>query len=245
MSIVEETVPDFLLRKNWVNGMPPASKTDKPLVYSFTILNTYAEICPHQMAHRYVWKTLPFVETDAMRWGNQVHTAMELRIGGKKPLPVDMQKWERFAVPFDAYRITPEMKLGVTRDGKPCDFFDSNVWFRGKIDVPIVNGEAAAIFDHKTGSSKYERSFELETGALLLKAKYPQIKTAKGHYIWLAEDRLGQPYDLSDFHATWLRMRYLAEQIEADKARGQFEKRKSGLCGFCDVRTCEHNRKPA
>jgi hypothetical protein len=233
--IVTEGIPPFLDRR---------PKTEKPTVYSFTMLNTYAEICPHQMAHRYVWKTLPFVETDAMRWGTKVHEAMELRIGGRKPLPPEMNKWEKFAAPFDGYKIETEMKLGMTHDGKACDFFAPEVWFRGKIDVPVVNGTSAAIFDHKTGSSKYERAFELETNALLLKARFPALQTVKGYYIWLAEDRLGPPHNLSDFTGTWKRVNEIVANIEHDCRANEFVKRKSGLCGHCDVRSCEHNRKP-
>ena len=79
----------------------------------------------------------------------------------------------------------------------------------------------------------------------MLKAKYPQIQTVKGHYTWLKENRVGQLYDLSDFHATWIEINRIIDKIEADRQSGEFEKRKSGLCGWCDVKDCEHNSKHA
>jgi hypothetical protein len=209
----------------------------KPLVYSYTLLNNYANVCPHQTYRRYVKKDQPFVETEAMKWGNAVHTALEYRLGGK-PLPPDMQQWEPIVAAFDGRGATAEQKLGMTRGCAPCDFFENLVFFRGKIDVTIINGTTALIADYKTGSSTYESSFELETNALLLHAKHPHLARIVGFYIWLKEGRVGQQYDLSDTNGTWAKVSRLVAQFEADTA---WEKRKSGLCGYCSVEDCENH----
>ena len=195
------------------------------------------------MYRRYVKRDLPYVETPEMKWGNDCHSAFEHRLGSKVPLPVNMQQWESFAAPFDGRNVAVEQKLGITSKGQMTGYWDNDCWFRGKVDVAIRSGDKAFINDWKTGGSKYEDPFELEVGALLLKAKYPELTVVKGHYTWLKENRIGQPYDLSDFGATWREMNRLIAKIEADRALGEFEKRRSGLCGWCDVRDCEHNSK--
>lgn len=227
---MHEPIPQFLDRTK--------------LVLTYTNLNCYAEVCPHQFYRRYILKDLPFEETDAMRWGTAVHLAMEKRVRAGAPLPVEMQKWESLVAPLAERQAVVELKLGIRQDGSWCDFWAKDVWVRGKIDVVLMPpGPIAAIFDHKTGGSKFERPFELAIGALMLRAKYPHLTTIKGRYIWLKEDRIGGEHDLSDTEATMTEVKAIASQIEHNRSTGVFAKTPSGLCGFCDVMDCQYNRK--
>ena len=219
-------------------------RASKPLIYTYTMLSAYHN-CGHAMYRRYIKRDIPYVETPEMKRGNDVHTAFEHRVGSHKPLPEAMAPWERFASALDGRGANVELKLAVTKEGLTTGYWDADCWFRGKIDVTIRQSDRAYIRDWKTGGSKYEDPFELETNALLLKARYPELQNVKGDYVWLKEDRIGQSYDLSGFAATWKEINRLVALIEADRESGGFEKRRSGLCGWCDVRDCENNRKPA
>lgn len=226
---------------NYDPGPVPSMFDRTRLVGTYTILKTYQN-CPHQMFHRYIAKDLgPFVETPEIAWGNQVHKAFEERVKGKKPLPVGMQKWENFAAPFDAMpRLHTELQLGITADGKTCDYWAKDVWFRGKVDVAAMASIKAYIVDWKTGGSRYEDRLELDVGALLLAAKFPDLRRMYGHYIWLKENRAGEMYDLSDTSATLAKVRHFMGEIDLDRKRGDFEKRPSVLCGWCPVKSCEY-----
>jgi len=233
-------------------GPLPAILDRTRLVYSYSNLNCYENVCPYQFYERYIKKTVPFVETEAMRYGTKVHEAMEHRIAHKKPLHPDFAQWEPFAEPFDKIRESPatgkslscELKLGITVEGKPCDFFDNTkVWLRGKLDVVMINGDRAYMNDWKSGSSKYEDRFELDVGALMLHAANPHLTKIKGTYTWLKENRLGEMYDLSDTRHAWTKVTGIVKKIERDRQTGQFEKREGPLCQFCDVKSCEHNKK--
>lgn len=231
MTSIDTTLPRFLDRNK-----------DKPLVGSYTILNTYKN-CPHQMMRRYIAKDLgPFVETPKIKWGNAVHSAFEMRVGGGKPLPLDMNQWEAFAQPFDGQPVQVEQKIGITAERKPTGYFDANCWFRGKIDVAMIKGDTAYLPDWKTGSSKYESPFELETNAVLLQAKHPHLKKIAGCYVWLKENRVGQLYDLSHTAHTFAEMQRLMAEIAECRRTGDWEKRQSGLCGWCPVKDCENWR---
>lgn len=221
-----------------LNDIPPFLDRRK-LVYTFTILNQYRN-CPHAMFRRYLKKDIPYVQSPEAKWGDEVHQAFEHRIGSGRPLPTTMQQWEQFARPFDGRSTNVEYKLGITKEGRSTGYWDSDCWFRGKIDVSILAGSKAFINDFKTGGSKYEDPFELEVGAILLKAKFPEIEVVKGHYSWLKENRAGQLYDLSRFRATWDEINRLVAKIETDRQSGEFAKNKSGLCGYCDVADCEN-----
>lgn len=203
------------------------------------MLSAYGN-CPHQAYRRYLKKDQKYVETPEMAWGNKVHSAFEYRVSGGKPLPVDMQQWENFAKPFDGKAAAVEQKLGISANGHSVGFWDGSVWFRGKADLAIVKGETAFVNDWKTGNSKYEDPFELETNAVLLHAKFPHLKKIVGTYTWLRENRVSQLYDLSDTAQTWNTICRLMGEILAKRDTGEFEKKKSGLCGWCSVDDCEN-----
>lgn len=210
----------------------------KPLVWSFTLLKTYRDICPYQAYRRYVKKDIPFVPTEAMEYGNDVHSAMEMRVGGNKPLPDGMQQYEPIAAAFDGRNAVVEQKLGVTVAGKSCDFFASDVWGRGKLDLTLVQDETAYLADYKTGNPR-EDPFELEVQAVLLHAKHPQLTKIIGQYYWLKENRIGPPHDLSNTNKTWTEICRLMTSILNET---EWEKRRNPLCGYCNVYDCEYNR---
>ena len=210
------------------------------MIGTFTMLSSFLN-CEHAMYRRYIKRDLgPYVQSKEAKWGDDIHVAMQRRIGSKTPLPDTMRQWECFAVPFDGKIPLVEQQLAITRQGKATGYWDKDAWFRGKADCVIVEGERAYFLDWKSGKSNYEDPFELETGALLLRAKRPQIKTVVGSYAWLKENRIGTLYDLSDFDGTWNRIKELMGQIEAKKPE-EFVKHKSGLCGWCSVKDCENH----
>lgn len=220
----------------------PAFLDRRTLIYTFTILNQYRN-CGHAMFRRYVKRDIPYVQSEAAKHGDEGHQAMERRIGSRQALPEKFAYCEPFASAFDGRNALVELKLAMTREGRTTGFWDKDCHFRGKADCAVIGGTKAYIRDWKFGSSKYEDPFELETNALLLKIKYPELEVIRGDYCYLKENRIGQSYDLSRFQATWNEILRLVNLIEADRRSGAFEKRRSGLCGWCDVKDCEHNRK--
>lgn len=220
-------------------------QTNVKFVWTYSNLHCYDSVCPHQFYRRYLAKDLgPFVETDAIKEGNRGHDAFEKRVGGGKVLPDDMRQWEHFATPFDSLpAVKVELKLGITADGKTCDFFADNVAGRGKADVVVMNEASAALVDWKFGgNSKYEYPLELQMHALMLKVKYPHLNMIVGQYVWLKENRSSQIYDLSDFNSTWAHVNNIVEAIQDDLADGEFEKRRGPLCDHCNVTDCEFQK---
>lgn len=221
----------------------------RPLVWSYSLLHCFRDICPHQGQARYIDKTIKFVETPEIKWGNDVHAAFEQRVGGGKPLPLNMQQWEGFASPFDGWTgIMTEQWFYIDDQGRPCDRFAKNKFGHGKLDLAIVATTPepynAYILDWKTGSSKYEDPFELEVGAVLLHARYPALRKIVGSYAWLKENRLSKPYDLSNTAATWREICRVMKEILAYRTSGSFPKKQSGLCGWCQRYDCDKNNNP-
>ena len=228
-------------------GPIPPFLDRRPLVGTYTMLSCFENICQYQAYRRYVVRDIKFVPTPASEYGNEVHTAFEHRIGGGKPLPEKMQQWEPLAQPFDGRGAQVELKIGLTKDGVPCGYFDNNVvrW-RVKVDTLVLNPDKtfAYLCDWKTGNSKYEDPFELAIGAMHVHALYPSLQKIAGQYAWLRDNRLGQSHDLTDTNATWQKASAILGKMEAAKASGEWPKRQSPLCAHCDVLDCENNKRP-
>lgn len=216
----------------------------RPIVWSYSLLHAFDDVCPHQAEARYITKTIKFVETEQIKWGNAVHTAFEHRVGGGKPLPLDMQQWEKYAAPFDGRGARTEAWFQIDTEGKACERNAPNKFGHGKIDLHLINGETCYIGDWKTGNSKYEDPFELEIGALFLKAKYPQLKKIVGQFFWLKEDRAGTMHDLSDVGKTWNKVCSIMQTIYNYRKIAEYPKKQSPLCGWCQRWDCENNTNP-
>lgn len=228
--MIDTSIPTFLDRR--------------PIIWSYSLLHCFDDICAHQGEARYISKTIKFVETPEIKYGNAVHTAFEHRVGGGRPLPLEMQKWEVFARPFDNRGAKTEAWYGITSAGKTCESRSPDVWGRGKIDVTLINDVTGYIGDWKTGGSKYEDPFELEIGALFLKAKHPQLQKIVGQFFWLKEDRAGVMHDLSHFQKTWDKVCRIMATIENYRKINEFPKRKTPLCGWCQRWDCDQNTNP-
>lgn len=213
----------------------------KPFVFTYTNINTYL-ICPHQMYRRYVKKDLEFKMTPEMEFGNEVHSAFEYRLGGK-PLPVHMQQWEPFAAALDGLNAKAEVKLGITAEGRPTGFFDSDVWLRGKADVIVIAESAAFLPDWKSGKAR-EEPLELAVNAMLVHAHNPHLTSISGAYVWLKENRMGTKHDVSNTNTTWAKVNGHINEIKQSMQSGEWEKKRTPLCAWCDVADCENNSNP-
>lgn len=215
-------------------------------VGTYTFYNNF-ENCPYKAYRVYVVKDIPRVETPEMKWGNDVHSGLEHRIKDGAPLPEKMVMCEPVAAQLAAlqheYGGLVEGKLAIDAHGWPVGFWDDHVWFRGKLDCAVFSAQLAAwIVDWKTGKPR-EEPFELETGALLLKAHNPKLEVIVGEYFWLQTGKQGMRYTLTNFAQTYGKLQTLRNEMEGYAASGVWPKRKNPLCGWCDVLDCEYNKK--
>jgi hypothetical protein len=196
------------------------------------------------MWHSYIARDVEREESNALRWGNYVHEALEKHINGSEALPDNLQHYRHLYTFPAGYDVEAELMLGMREDGSPCTFFADDVWLRGKIDVvvtPELRPTYAILIDHKTGKSKREDPYELELHAALLKAHRPQLTSIKGWYNWLHYNKMGMVHDLSDTAAVLDGIRWTRQAIEHAFSLGAeaFPPRQSGLCPYCPVKACE------
>lgn len=220
----------------------------KPLIFSWSFLESY-DICPHKCYHQYVLKDTPWVETEQNKWGNEVHSELE-RCARLKYLPEG-----RFAVlSYIACaflsatgELRPEVKLGIDRELKACDFYDNdNVWIRGNnADLIIDYGDWALVWDYKTGKKKHSKQLALT--ALMVFAKFPRLQKLICSYIWVQDKATNlkpekEIYTRDQIPELWERFLPLLKEIEYCYEKDIWYKRQNGLCkNWCSVVGCEYN----
>lgn len=213
--------------------------------WSFSRIKAF-DTCPKQFYHTYILKEFPYEETEAMRYGTEFHKAAEEFIRDAKPVP------ERFAFAAPALQALAdkpgdkhcEMKFGLTRDLKLCDFFDKRVWFRGVVDLAIVDGETCTIVDYKTGkSSRYAEKGQLELMALAIFKWFPKVtKIRAGLLFVIPGEMVKDTYTIDREGEMWAK--WFAEYAKMEKAAetGVWNPKPSGLCRkHCKVVACPHN----
>lgn len=211
-------------------------------VASYTFLRDWHN-CPYKAFRKSIKKDLPkFVHTKESKWGDDVHKAFEVRIKHGTAWPQGMEKYEAIAGPLAGLGARAEAMLGIRADGGVCDFFDGAVYLRGKLDCSYLRGDTGIVFDWKTGKRREDED-ELKIYAVLLKAMYPTLQKITAHFVWLQDNEVGKPHDVSDTEKTLAEVRSTMNTVQNCIEIEDFPKRPNPLCGWCDVMDCEFNRK--
>jgi hypothetical protein len=203
--------------------------------WSFSSMNTYYT-CPKQYQLTYVKKVIPYQETEATKWGSEVHLALENYIGSgialeEKFLP--FKKWGDKVLSLPGEKFM-EQKMALTRNLDPTDFEADNAWCRGIIDVLVVDGKRAACYDWKTGKVRPD-SDQLKLFAGYVFQHYPDVEVVKTAYVWLKFDQTTvETYRREDLPAIWEHFIAKAAKLEASYEKDKWIPKPSGLCrGWC------------
>ena len=215
--------------------------------WSFSRIKAF-EQCPKQFYHEKVLKQYPFIQTDAMIYGNEFHKACENYINKSEPLP------ERFMYIKDVLdKLNQrkgvkvcEQRLGVTANLEPCRFGARNVWFRGIVDLAILDEDSGIgwIIDYKTGkSAKYADKGQLELMALAVFAHYPKIENIRAGLLFVVANKLvKETYEVADRANLWEKWASNYATMEKAFKADVWNPRPSGLCKrHCPVTECAHN----
>jgi hypothetical protein len=185
-------------------------------------------------------------ETEAMLYGTLFHEAAENFVKNDTPIPKKFEYAEEVLISLKNKpgRKLCEYRLGLTENLEPCDFSDSNVWFRGIADLIILDDATAWVVDYKTGrSAKYADKGQLELMALATFKHFPEVeKVNAGLLFVVANVFIKDSYESSAAPILW--NKWFADYGKMEKAleSGVWNPRPSGLCRqHCAVLECAHN----
>jgi RecB family exonuclease len=134
----------------------------------------------------------------------------------------------------------------VTADLRPCGFMDKDVWVRGIADLLIIDDEnlTARVVDYKTGNNKYPDREQLRLMALMVFVHFPHIRKVSGGLLFVVKNDLVKASFLrGEAEEYWWDYRTRVARIEKAHETGVWNPKPTPLCGWCVVKTCEHNRK--
>lgn len=217
--------------------------------WSYSSIKTFDQ-CPKKYYHLKVAKDVQDEAGEAADYGSAVHEAAELFIKDGTPIPDKFAYMrpivERLAaLPGEKH---PEMKLALrkTPEGlfEPCDFFDPDCWYRGIVDLLVIDGTRAWMVDYKTGkSAKYADPKQLDLMAGALFVHYPRLLEIKSALLFVVANQL-----IPKTHIFTDRANYLSvfdaqlERLEHSFDSGVWNAKSSGLCPWCPVTDCAHWR---
>ena len=214
--------------------------------WSYSSITTF-EKCPKQYYHLYVAKDIKQDPNQKhFLYGNEVHKAAEEYVRDGVPLPA---KFNEFQTPLDMLKRIPgeklcELKLGLTKDLEPCEFFGDNVWWRGAIDLLILDKEnkTATIIDYKTGKSQYADTRQLGLLSIAVFKKFPEIEKIKAGLMFLvSKEIIKEEYNntrIDEMYTEWDR---LILRMNTAYDSGVFNPIPNFACkSFCPVQSCAH-----
>jgi hypothetical protein len=162
------------------------------------------------------------------------------------------ERLEKFERNNKVLKKLTELRLGITKDYKPCGFFDKNVYFRGIVDLVLMvdTGEGylpdLIAWDHKNGGGEYGNStknydLQLNTYKVLLHYGYQKCSGAVGgiNFVRAQKMILGEYTDASEIEDKLVqRMEfYLSSVIDTMKENGYFKHVAGSACTYCEFKT--------
>lgn len=212
------------------------------VVWSHSALKDY-EGCPRRYQEVRVLKNYAFQETEATKYGTQLHLAAEeyIRDGKEIPPQFDFIKPTLDVLNKKPGRKLCEHKMALTQDLKPCDWKAKEVWVRGIADLLIVDDDnlTAWVADYKTGNNKYPDREQLQLMALMVFAHFPHIRKVNAALLFVVKnDMVKASYTLDDVEPAWWEYRERVARIEQAHEVNVWNPRPSPLCPWCPVTTC-------
>lgn len=215
------------------------------LAWSYTALTSF-ETCPKRYYLTRIAKKVKEPETEATKWGNAVHEALEYRVKEGRPLPQGMEQWEplvqRIISKQDA-EVTAEQQLCLDANLEPTSWFSKTAWLRGIIDVSVKRGNKVFVADWKTGKVKVD-SDQLKLFAALVFHHCPDVNEVITAFIWLKEGRITHDkFTREQLPEIWQSFMPRVQRIEIAIEKDKWPARPSGLCrNYCPVgkTLCDH-----
>lgn len=204
------------------------------------------EGCQRRYHEVKVLKKYPFQETEATRYGTEVHKALELYVRDSEPIP---PAYGQFKPVVDALLQKPgrkltEYEMALTADLRVTNWKAPDVWVRGIADLLIIDDDnlTAWVIDYKTGNNKYPDRDQLVLMSLMVFAHFPHIRKVNSALLFIVKDdmvRMQMHRDQAE--QFWWKYRERIARLEACFETDVWNPSQSPLCRFCPVINCEFN----
>jgi hypothetical protein len=213
--------------------------------WSYSGLKDFTK-CPRQYHEVKVLQNFKKEVTEQMRYGTEVHQALEDYVRNGIPLN---RNYERFQPLLDVLmRMSgtrfPEHKMALTIDKQPCGFDDADYWVRGIADLLIIDGDHAFVIDYKTGKPKMPDPDQLKLMALMVFAHFPSVKKIKAALAFILYDVfIPEEYERNQVDSIWDVFNPDLMRLSLAYENNTWMPNPTPLCGWCPVDTCEFYKR--
>ena len=205
--------------------------------WSYSALTAF-ETCPKRFQLTRVTKQVVEKQTEATRWGNKVHKALELFARDRTPLPPEMAEYERYVLKIQNYegKRVVEERVALTKDFRPTTWMAKDVWVRGIIDIGVVGSKTAYLLDWKTGKHRPDND-QLKLFAALAFAMYPWIENVVTGFIWLKVEKFDKEvFTRAQLPEIWNEFMPRLSRVAMAYKDDKWLPKPSGLCkNWCPV----------
>jgi CRISPR/Cas system-associated exonuclease Cas4 (RecB family) len=212
--------------------------------WSFSSLKQYVN-CPKQYQELKVLKNYEIKPTPQMRYGTDVHEALEKYAKDGTDLPNNYKRFASLVDPMleiDGERY-PEYQMALDINRQPCKW-GSGYWVRGIVDLLIISGDTAFIVDYKTGSDRYPDMKQLKLMALMTFAHFPEVQNVKAGLLFVLHNNfMPDEYSRDDIDKLWEAFSPDLERLKLSYENDTWQANPTPLCGWCPVTTCEFHRE--
>lgn len=154
--------------------------------WSLSSLGCY-EKCAARYKYRYIDGLIDAPGAAASR-GTLIHSTVEAFIRGLSiELPANLALYRGF---FDGIKrvdgdVLPEHKLALNEQWEPTDFSADNVWWRGVLDLLIVEPNRLTLYDWKTGKIYDDHDDQKEIYSLATLLHHPKLYEVRAIHVYL------------------------------------------------------------
>jgi len=210
--------------------------------WSISAMNEY-ERCPKAYGLSRFYCKIPYGQSAAGKYGDDVHKAAEMYIATSKQTitnPAHLAVVKKYADamldnPF--FEISAEVALTFTKQFTPTSWFLNDAWLRIKIDVVRRKVEEhAAIYDWKTGKHISDNNDQLLLAIACFAHTHPAVEQFDAQYIWLKHGKVSDKVSVvkKDVPGIWAMFLPRVDKMQESWNRHEFPATPNReACLFC------------
>ena len=199
------------------------------------------ENCPRLYKEKYITYSYREPKSQYADWGTTVHKHLEDRVKKGVPLPTELSTLVPIMDIIEKYpgAINVEQKLAVDAQLRPVEYKDKSAWVRAIVDLTKINGSAGFVTDYKTGNVRDDDS-QLQLSSVLLMANHPELQSILAMFLWSKVGKITKlDIKREQYIPIWDSFMYRIRKIEDAAQDDNFVPRRSWLCAYCHLKTCE------
>ena len=172
--------------------------------------------------------------------GERIHKFLEDRLKENLELPQEVAHYEPLCSAVEQISNTGELhiekELVLNDNLQPTGWWDTDAWFRSKLDILVINGHDAVVMDWKTGKRKPD-FFQMQIFAVQVFKHFPDVVRVKTSLVWLKDNKMDtETYTRLQANELWAEIIKRVNRIEKALEHDVWPAKPSGLCRYCPAR---------